>query len=381
MKILLEKKNWLLSMLMLSMILTPVVLCDGGMPPLFLSPNKSSLNDFSLVHYRQSNYKDLNLKFVPRVHGSLRTEEYTQELDNLRLDLRITPSLRVNHDFVFNTNRFQTELRNSFNFRYVYMYDREVDSPHTNFYGNKSFDSSEDNRLNLDFVHLSTNHFYLSNKTFFELRPILNNQYEYQVEHGEDIRVYNNFNEADPPEQVNEQYVLDRDRKSTHSYNLKNTFEFLYGAGRVEKVTFPLTAIAYFEHLRSKQKLKREPTNTELTEFAHYMEEQTYRTSFDSRLKLIEDVERLEKYLLDHRFIDSIRPRQTLELSDFYEYLSIQPRSQGSRVGGGLAYSDNRSATHDSETQSWSSLEAPMGTFEGFPTDTLISLLENPNKA
>ena len=84
---------------------------------------------------------------------------------------------------------------------------------------------------------------------------------------------------------------------------------------------------------------------------------------------------------MDHRFIDSIRPRQTLELSDFYEYLSIQPRSQGSRVGGGLAYSDNRSATHDSETQSWSSLEAPMGTFEGFPTDTLISLLENPNKA
>jgi len=159
----------------------------------------------------------------------------------------------------------------------------------------------------------SDNHFYLSKKFYIaqELEISLLNRF---------INVNNtttNFEDS----------FTKMDKNFSSTFNLD--FNTQIGFGRIENVNDARQTIYILEELQKQGRLKRIPSEAEITEISETITIQHNKRFFDSRLKKIEDLTILDSILKAKDLINDDDISYFNTISDMWEYGNLKSRRSG----------------------------------------------------
>jgi hypothetical protein len=149
-------------------------------------------------------------------------------------------------------------------------------------------------------------------------------------------------------------------RKADTFYtNNKNSYfslqiPLLVGKGRIEPVTKARQAVYIFDELSKENRLTRNPSEIEITEFSDFLALLDNERYFDSRLKKISDLEKIDSFLTEKKIISEKDMKYFAIVNDNLDFGSNIERNSGKRFSIGtspqmsLTNSTNRRKIGDS---------------------------------
>lgn len=120
--------------------------------------------------------------------------------------------------------------------------------------------------------------------------------------------------------------------KENERHNLHISVPLKIGKGRLEQVQDLRQAIYIIDELTKIGKIKKTLTQEELYDFADYIANLKSERFFDTRLKKMEEIERLDSFLQANYTIDSPDAKYFTTLTDFWEYAQYPFRLSGNRM-------------------------------------------------
>lgn len=140
-------------------------------------------------------------------------------------------------------------------------------------------------------------------------------------------------------------YVTSPNKNKTRTISANVLINLGIGKGRLENVEDARQAVYILDELQKKGILTRELTNDEINEMATVMTRIKNKRQFDSRIRLIEEIETIDSLLVANGYIDkSHNTAYYTSLYDNWMYGNTPERLSGSRISVGITpeYSFNR---------------------------------------
>jgi hypothetical protein len=268
----------------------------------------------STINYDLSSYKlpelkrhELEIKLdlnQNRSYSNDNTASYSSYSKCTSINFNFNPT----YYYYLNTKRLQFESTSSigpFSFRY---------------YKNTN-SGSESREINFTIVHYGDYRFYLKNKLFveFDLNSGINvDQY------------YNKTNEE-----------KNYDGSSTLTIPIK------IGVGRIERVEDARLAVYILDDLKKNDKLGKEPSQDEITEFAQFLSKLQNERFFDSREKKIWALQQIDSFMVANNLLKQEDVLSISLINDNWDNADGPHRETGFRFSAGIFNGYSNSISSD----------------------------------
>jgi hypothetical protein len=119
-------------------------------------------------------------------------------------------------------------------------------------------------------------------------------------------------------------------------HTLNTEIELLFGKGRLEPIEDMRLALYILEELNKANRLKRIPGKEEINEFASLISALRNERFFDSRLKRIHEMEKVDEFLVSKDLISDYDATHFAIIMDNWYYASGPPRKTGWSISAGV---------------------------------------------
>jgi len=258
----------------------------------------SQEKEFNLSDYKLPDIKRHQLDFNFKLSGRNEFDDYfgyDQKLNSF------TGRMDADYNFYRNTRNLQSDQKIGF---YINSNFSDSDNGNNGLTNNKGFYTG----LYID----SKNRFYKNDRNFYEVGLFASGYYD-----------------QSEGESFNDTYELN-DR------NLNISMPLYSGFGRIEQIQDARLALYIIEDLKKNGKLKKEPSKEEIIELAQYISKLKNERFFDSRIKKIEDLEKLYTYLESEDILESADISSFTIINDDWDHASNRIRESGTRFAVGI---------------------------------------------
>jgi hypothetical protein len=251
----------------------------------------------------QSNYNLSDYK-LPRLKRQLLEVEFDlngsnnslQRSDDRDFDMgAFRGGLKLNYQYYLNTDRVQRSL-----FSNASIATANESYSHHQFY--------QSSNLHRNFNVDAVNRYYFHNRYFVEtnFRGDINKAFR--------------------------QWQNDWEDRNNPSFEYRLEVPLKIGWGRIEQVQDARQAIYIVDELTGIGRMQQDLSRDEMYEFANLISELHNRRFFDSRLKTIDNLEKLDQFLTSRNYITASDVRYFSTLADMWAYGSHTIRRSGNRL-------------------------------------------------
>lgn len=278
----------------------------------------SQISDFKLSDYKLPDIKRHQLDLGLNSGSSIRNDNNPAYYDKQDYS-NINANFDAAYSFYRNSARYQGQQ--SIALATNFYYSEQESKPNNNYNGWYSLANSDNKRFNLDFGIQSENRFYLRNENFFEVQLL--------TQYINDSQNRNNDYQND----FNVLYQHSNDQGKTNYFSVE--LPIYYGVGRIEQVQDARQSLFILNDMKRVNRLQRTPTHEEIIAMSEKISEVKNKRFFDSRLQKIDELDTINKFLLENGLVTDTDISYFSSMNDMWDFGSRQVRLAGYRVYGG----------------------------------------------
>ena len=108
------------------------------------------------------------------------------------------------------------------------------------------------------------------------------------------------------------------------------------GKGRIEEVQDARHALYIFDELAKQGRISSSLSKDDVLAFAHLISKLKNKRFFDSRIRKIYEIEAIDSFLVENKYVSQADARYFTTLNDFWDYGGGPVRKSGTRLSGGI---------------------------------------------
>lgn len=276
-----------------------------------LSNYAQTYDSYKLDKYVNPTYKRKSLDFNFGLSGDMTSNKSTDG-DINRDDQSGSGTLQAKYNQIRNNEKLQSKMNGFFK-----------------MYGQLGHHKREENSLlstqnakarhlilELEFNRDAFYYFNTTKKLFFEASPDINLKY--------------NWHRSKDVDDLEDSY-----KNNLLQFNA--LVKFAIGKGRIEQVEDARQAIYILEGLRKNGIIVNKLTDDEVNEFAKIITLAKNKRQFDSRIKLIEEIAKVDSFLVANNYVEEKNgAAYYTSIYDNWQYAGLIERQSGTRISGGI---------------------------------------------
>jgi len=271
---------------------------------------QAQFKDLSLSNYRLPDLKrhqlDLNFNLNDGYH--LMEDNVSDTIDNI-FSHHFAGGLNPYYHYYRNTRKYQGSVTSILNISKSF-YAGNVGANY----------KTESRNFSEEWIIHSNNRFFFKNNYFIE--PNMN--------------LSDDYSQMKSQDQSELSGILIKNETKRKDFRLNTEVELLFGKGRLEPVEDMRLALYILEELYKSNRLRRIPDKDVIIEFASLISKLRNERFFDSRLKRIHEMEKVDEFLVSKDLISDYDATHFAIIMDNWDYASGPPRKSGWSISAGV---------------------------------------------
>ena len=261
----------------------------------------AQLKDFNLSDYKLPDLKRKALETNFNLSGNNYYYNGTEKVGSNDYNSNVL----VNYNHYLNSAKYQRESDFGLDFR-------------SNFQNRKNNDKLLNKLSNFEPLL----YFNIENRKYFQTNKFYETNLNLSYKYGKNTGYYRN-------DITNSEST---DKLQTHS--LLAYVPVKLGIGRIEQIQDARHAVYLFEELSKIDRVSSEKTDKEIIEFAALISQLKNKRFFDSRLRRISELESIDSFLLNHKYLLESDVKYFSTLADYWDFGNRPIRYSGTRFSG-----------------------------------------------